>query len=84
MLKITIPSFELLHDEELKLKLEEFDYLITIYKEKESTEVIREFENKLVIYGDNELIVNWFLHKDKIFEKADSTIEALHSLSQIE
>ena len=48
ILKITLPT--ILHNEELKEKLEEFDCLIEIYKRQQETQKAREFEESLIIH----------------------------------
>ena len=80
-MKITLPT--ILHNEELKEKLEEFDCLIEIYNRQQETQKTREFEDTLIIHQKGERILNWFMAKAKVLEKAESNALSLQTLDQV-
>ena len=62
--------------------MKEFDRLIQIYRQKQESEGIQEFEDSLIVHENSQAISNWFLAKASVFEKTECPALALKALDQ--
>ena len=62
--------------------MEKFDRLIHIYQDKEENQKTKEFEDSLIVHESIQTVVNWFLAKALVFEKAGCAALALKALDQ--
>ena len=60
----------------------EFDRLIQIYRQKQESEEIQEFEDSLIVRESSQTVANWFLAKSSVFEKTECLALALRALDQ--
>ena len=62
--------------------MKEFDRLIEIYREKQESQRIKQFEDSLIVHENSQAVANWFLEKASGFEKTECVALALKALDQ--
>ena len=60
--------------------MKEFDSLIQIYREKQESQRIKQFEDSLIVHENSQTVANWFLAKASVFEKTECVALALKAL----
>ena len=62
--------------------MKEFDRLIQIYRDKQESQRIKQFEDSLIVHQNSQAVANWLLKKAKILEKAQCHTLALEAMNQ--